>query len=291
MDRGGDDPDRQRGEIDEGRHQREVKLGAVLLAWIVVALAAFGLHPALREASPLAGLGRQIAEDAAQGGVFLKAIWLPGANVSFAFWALVLALAYLVGWGIFLLCPRRPEAAPAEVSLPLLALAILGQIAAFFAKDATGFFFILCGAATLSIRRLQPQAGLRPAKAIPALGLGIALVLLASVLDAGLARLTGAPLLPEAWFPLAVEFSTRPLTGAALALVVAASCVALTRVRIPWFALAPACVLVLGPSNPAKGIAGALVIALLARSGAGPFWRAGFLLASTALMVVVVLAA
>jgi len=49
-------------------------------------------------------------------------------------------------------------------------------------------------------------------------------------------------------------------------------------------------VLVLGPSNPAKGIAAAAVLVILSRFGASPSWRAGFLVAMTALFVVVSLA-
>ena len=272
-----------------------MKLGAppaiLIAAWLVVILCALGFHPALREGAPLAGLGRHIAEDASQSTQAVESLGLVGSHTTFAFWALDLSLLYVAGWGLVLLCPRRVET-PASIPVPLLIAAVVGQIAATFARDATVFYFLSSGAVTASlvfIRRSEPTPRPSVMRLILASALGLLVVLLASPLDTGLATLTGAPMLPEAWFPLAVEFGSRPAVGVALSVVVALSCGALGFTRSGWIALAPACALSFGPSNPAKGLAAALVVVLLGRIGAGPSWRAGFLVVLTGLFVGVAL--
>lgn len=268
-----------------------MKLAAPLAVWVVVALCALGLHPALREGAPLAGLGRHIAEDAAEATLWVESVGLVGSHTTFAFWALDLSLLYVAGWGLVLLCPRRVET-PQSVPVPLLIAAIVGQIAATFAKDATVFYFLSAGAAAVSLvflRRSEPAPRPSVKRLILASAVGILVVLFASPLDTGLATLTGKPMLPEAWFPIAVEFGSRPVVAIALSGVVALACGALGFTRSGWLALAPACALAFGPSNPAKGLAAAMVVVLLARVGAGPFWRAGFLVVMTGLFVGVAL--
>jgi len=275
----------------------EAPLAAVVLAWVVVALCALGFHPALREGQPLAGLGRHISEDAAQATLGVESLGLVGSHATFAFWALDLSLLYVAGWGLVLLCPRRVET-PSAIPVPLLIAAVVGQIAAtFLAGGPVGFYFLAAGipALALVVPYLEPEPTHEPrprmGRLITASMVGMVVVLLASPIDSGLASLTGAGLLPEAWFPIAVEFASgRSLPIAiALALVVAAACGALGFTRSSWPGLAPACALALGPSNPAKGLAAAMVVVLLSRLGAGPFWRAGFLVVMTALFVGVAL--
>jgi uncharacterized membrane protein YhdT len=244
-----------------------VKKALLIASWFVVLLCALGLHPALRDGAPLAALGREIAGDAARG------LDLAGGYGPLAFWALNLSLLYIAGWSLFRLCPARTPAGGIPAALLIAALA--GQVAATFASTPTLFYFLSCGIAALSIfakRDPTPPSG-RPWGACL---VGFLVVLLASPLDAGLAALTGAPLLPEAWFPLAVEFETLWPIGVALSVVVAAACWAVGQGR-NWLGVAPACILVFGPSNPAKGLAAAAVVALLARSGASPLWRSAFL--------------
>ena len=261
---------------------------AVAAAWIAVALVAAGLHPALRDGAPLAGLGGQIAADAAQGRAQLATLFMPGGGWSLAFWALALSLLYIVGFALFRLCPRRVETS--GVPVPLLVAALLGQVAACFAGNATVFYFLTCGVAAVSLvfvrRSPPPESRPSPIRLSLAMGVGLLFVVVASLFDVGLAQLAGARLLPEAWFPLAVEFGSRPMVGVILAVVVAAACLALSFARSGWLGLAPACVLVLGPSSPAKGLAAAAVVSLLGRSGVGPLWRAGFLALLTALFVI-----
>jgi hypothetical protein len=258
-----------------------IRRGAAIAGWIAVILCTVGLHPALREGAPLSGLGRQIAEDAAQGRDWLGTLGLPGGHAPQAFWALNLSLLYIAGWGLFRLCP--PRAPAGEASPSLLVATLVGQAAATFATSPTLFYFLSAGVAALALfgsRDPAAQAG-RPWAAT---FVGLAVVLIAAPLDAGLAYLTGAAMLPEAWFPLAVEFETRWPVGIALAVVLAAACGAVGR-SSGWLALAPACVLIFGPSNPAKGLATAAVVALLARSGAPPVWRAAFVASTIGLFV------
>lgn len=267
----------------------------LVAAWVAVAVAVLGSHPALRDGAPLAGLAQQIAADAAEGRNVLSMVGLPGQGAPVAFWALVCSLLYIAGWGLFRLCPDNPFSPNTEIPVPLLVAAILGQVAATFAADVTVFYFLSAGVAALSLvllwKRRAPALESRPgpARLILASALGILIVLLAAPLDTALASLTGAPLLPEAWFPIMVEFGSRPAAAVALSIVVAAACLALGLTRAGWLGLAPACALVFGPSNPAKGLAAAAVIALLGRSGAGISWRAGFLAALTALFVFIAL--
>ena len=264
--------------------------------WGAVIAVALGWHPALREGAPLAGVGREIASDAARGGVLLGSWGLAGSRVPLAFWALDLSLLYIAAWGFLKLCPRRDDDSPGT-ALPLLIASLAGQVAATFASDATGFYFLSAGAAVLSLaflwrdRAPAPSSPPRAGRLVIASLVGVIVVLLASPLDAGFASLTDAPLLPEAWFPIVVEFRStgRIPVAVALSLVVAGACGALGRARARWWELAPASVLILGPSNLAKGLAAAAVVSLLARSGAGPLWRVGFLVTLTALFVIVAL--
>jgi hypothetical protein len=242
-------------------------------------------------------LGREIASDAARGGALLKSYEWAASGVPLAFWLLDLSLLYIAAWGLLRLCPRRSEEPP-TISLPLLVAALAGQIVATFASTATVFYFLSAGAAALALIPLwlhrspvtvpPPPVG----RLVIASLAGLVVVLLASPLDVGLASLTGARLLPEAWFPIAVEFASQGglLIGVLISVVVALACGALGFARVSWVALAPACILVMGPSNPAKGLAATAVVAFLGRFGAGPIWRAGFLIAMTALFVVVSLA-
>lgn len=266
-------------------------------AWIAVALTVLGWHPALRPGAPLSDLARQIAEDGARGRSWVGALGFYDAGVPFAFWALNLSLLYLAAWTLHRLCPR-PTESPRGDAWPLLVAALVGQVAATPCAarwgDATAFYFGACGVAALAIvplwrsRGPVSEAGARRGRFAAASLAGLLLVLLASPLDAALVSLTGAGMLPEAWFPLSVEFGSagRWPVAAALSLVVAAACGAMGMARAGWLGLAPACVLVLGPSNPAKGLAAAAVVAALGRAGAGWPWRAGFLAASVAFFVI-----
>jgi hypothetical protein len=248
-----------------------------LAAWAVVVLCALGWHPALRDGAPLGELGRHIAEDAGQGRSHLDTLFMPGGGPSFAFWALNLSLFYVAGWGLFMLTRRGPNP-PTEIPNRLLIAVIAGQAAACFASNATIFYFLTCGIAALGFQRSPPaESRLSPIRLSLAFGLGLLCVALASLFDTALPV---AKFLPEAWFPLVVE---RPGVAIALSLVVAAACAALGFVRSGWLGLAPACVLVLGPSNPAKGLAAAAVVVLLGRAGAGPLVRSAFLAAVVAL--------
>lgn len=255
-------------------------------AWAAVIAVAAGFHPALREGAPLAGLGRQIAEDAAQGGAFLARLGLEGSSAPLAFWLLELSLIYIAGWALFALCPRRVDR-DRSVSPFLLAAALAGQAAACLARTPTAFTLISTGVVAFAWRPAPPVSGPK-GRLVAASAVGLLLVVLASPLDAGLGTLTGAGFLPEAWFPLYVEFDSGGwMAGAAVAVVIAAACAALGFARAGWIGLAPACVLVLGPSNPAKGLAAAAAVSLLARAGAPPLWRAAFLAATVALFTLV----
>jgi len=270
------------------------KRGLCAAAWIAVALVAIGLHPALRDGAPLAGLGREIAADAARGGVLLGSLGMPGSSVPLAFWLLDLSLLYIAAWGFLRLCPRGNEGPPG-ISLPLLVAALVGQVLAVFASSATVFYLLSAGVAALSLfplwlHRAPASASPPPAgRLVIASLVGLVVVLLASPLDAGLASLTGARLLPEAWFPIAVECRSQGgwLIGVLLSVVVAGACGALGFARVGWVCLAPVCVLMLGPSNPAKCLATAAVVAILGHSGAGSLWRASFLITMTGLLVLV----
>src|SRR5262245_5545845 len=225
QDRGVDDrphgADRQRGEVGQGSREREEiassfelrassmwRIAVAALAWGAVAAAAAGWHPALREGAPLAGLGRQIAEDTAQGGALLGKLGLAGNHVPVAFWLLDLSLLYIAGWGLFALCP--PRGGPARgVSLPILVAALAGQAAACFARTPTAVHFIAAGVAALAFRPgPAPENPAPGGRLVMASLVGLVFVLLAWPLDGGLASLTGAGFLPEAWFPLYVEFDT-----------------------------------------------------------------------------------
>lgn len=265
----------------------------VVVAWIAVVLSALGLHPALRSGSPLGALGREIANDAARGGALLKSFeWTgSGSGVPLAFWLLDLSLLYVAGWGFLRLCPPR-VASPTGNPVPLLMFVLAGQVAASFARDATVFYFLSAGIASLSLiwtpreRAAVPESRPSTPRLLVASLLGLLVVVLASPLDSALASLTGAKLLPEAWWPLAVEFGSRTMVAIALSVVLAAACVAVSLARSAWIGLAPACVLVLGSSNPAKGLAVAAVVVLLGQSGSGSFWSAGLLATLTALYAV-----
>lgn len=261
-----------------------MKKALLIASWVAVVLCALGLHPALRDGAPLAGLGRQIAEDASQGGDWLGSLGLPGGNAPLAFWALNLSLLYIAGWGLIRLCPERAPAG--EISAPLLIATLVGQAAATFASSPTVFYFLSCGIAALSLLKREPNPVTPGGRPWLACLVGLVVVLLASPLDSGLASLTGAPLLPEAWFPLAVEFETRWPVAVALSVVVVSACGAVSK-STNWLGLAPACILVFGPSNPAKGLATAAVVALLVRSGAPPLWRGAFLATVVAAFVVI----
>ena len=257
---------------------------AAAAAWAAVIAIAAGLHPALREGAPLAGLGRQIAEDAAQGGAVLSRLGLQGSGASLAFWLLDLSLLYLAGWALFALCPRRVDR-DRTVPIFLLAAAIAGQAAACLARSPTAFCLITAGTAALAWRpAVLPPVATEWRRGVAASAVGLLLVLFASPLDGGLGSLTGAGMLPDAWFPLYVEFDSGGwMAGAALVIAIGAACAALGFARTGWIGLAPACVLVLGPSSPAKGLAAATVVSLLARAGAPPLWRAAFLASTVAL--------
>ena len=264
-----------------------MKLGsrvALIVSWVAVVLAAIGFHPAVRTGAPLAGVAHQIKEDAAQGGVLLATLGLSGSDVTLAWWALNLSLLYIAGWVCLRLCPRV-EGAPSGIPVALLVATLVGQVAATFAANAKIFYFLAAGVAALSLifhkRETQPVPP-RAGRLVLASLIGLVVILLASPLDS----LIGAPMLPEAWWPIAVEFESKGgwPAGVALSAVVAAACGALGFARPGWVGLAPACVLVLGPSNPAKGLAAAAVVAFLGRAGAGPLWRAGVLAGPTAFL-------
>ncbi|HKS17083.1 MAG TPA: hypothetical protein VJU16_07205, partial [Planctomycetota bacterium] len=225
-------------------------VAGVAVAWVAVAFAAVGLHPALRDGAPLAGLGRQIREDAAQGGVLLATLGMSGSDVTLAWWALDLSLLYIAGWAFLRLCPRG-EGAPSGVPVALLVAALAGQAAASFASNAKVFYFLAAGIAALSLvfckREVAPVLP-HKGRLVAASLVGLLVILLASPLDS----LIGASMLPEAWWPIAVEFESKGgwPAGLALSVVVAAACGALGFARAGWVGLAPAVVLVLGPSNP-----------------------------------------
>src|SRR6185503_11876183 len=107
-------------------------------SWLVVILCALGFHPALREGAPLAGLGRHIAEDAAQARGEFESLG------PLAFWALDLSLLYVAGWGLVLLCPRRVDT-PLGVPATLLISVVVGQAAACLAGSPVGFYFLAAG--------------------------------------------------------------------------------------------------------------------------------------------------
>jgi hypothetical protein len=254
------------------------------LLWIAVGAATVGLHPALRDGTPLHSLAQQIAADEKMREGFAQ-YFMPTLGTDLATWGLVLSLFYMAGWGLFAL---NPSTAPASPIPPALGLAvILGYAGTMLARDALIFTILAAGIPALSLPFLRwpPAPEIAPSRRrlVSTCALGSLLVLLGAVIDSQLASIKDAPLLPEAWFAIAAE---SPGRAAAASVAVLGACAALALPRAGAPSIAPACVLVLLPSSTFKGVAVGLVVGLMSRSGAGPGWRFGFIVAILALHVV-----
>ncbi|HTF57102.1 MAG TPA: hypothetical protein VK661_07700 [Planctomycetota bacterium] len=289
------------------------------LAWAGVLSTILGFHPALRVKGPVAILGRQLAEDTARGSSVMNAIGFYDPTFPWVALALLLSLIYIGIWVLYRIArpgplpvskPEQPSVAARSITILAGALAAqtAGTLAVLSGGTETSFYL---GAAGVMALMLIPLARIRtgadpeapepasPARLIIGGAVGVVLVLLAGPLDTALSVRTGAPMFPEAWFPLQQLFATRGKLAEAstLAMLQIAAVLALAQGHRPgarlidgWPALAPAYILVLGASSPLRGLTTVFVAEILGRAGGGWITRAAFVVATIALSVIVALA-